>query len=96
MTTENIQATPPIGPTDAASSPSAPISTDIALATGTASLVAGASGNPALAAEIAAGGQIAALLSSSMALAASGHISHAGMAHIKAAALEAAAAFAAS
>lgn len=65
------------------------VASDIALASNTAMVAAAASGNAALVPDIAAAGQLATLLSSSIALAQSGHISASGWAGIQKAFAEA-------
>ena len=75
--------------TTSTTQPAGSVASDIALATDTAALGAAASGNVALVPDIAAAGQLATLLTSSIALAQSGHISASGWAGIQTAFAEA-------
>ena len=75
--------------TQTGTAPGTNIASDITLATDTASLGAVASGNVALVPDIAAAGQLATLLTSSIALTQSGHITPSGWAAIQKAFAEA-------
>ena len=84
MTTETTATATP-----AAAPATGSVASDIQMATGVASLAAAASGNTAVVPGIAAAGQLAQMLNSSIALVQSGHISAAGWAKIQSAFAEA-------
>ena len=87
--TDTTQTATPVAGATSATQPAGSVASDIALATDTAALGAAASGNVALVPDIAAAGQLATLLTSSIALAQSGHISASGWAGIQTAFAEA-------